>query len=172
MLQELLDETNILLKTNDYENTYNIIKEKFNIEDIELIFSLLNIDVSTNIQKENRLNGFRQNVIDRYHNCIITGCKDISRCDVCHIKPFNECTFKQKYDVNNGLVLRKDLHPLFDNYKMSINPYEKTIEVLNVDDDDITKYNNKVVNIFDESLEYVKLHYEKFLIINKQNSTK
>jgi hypothetical protein len=162
--RELLDKINILLKTKDYQTTFDIVIKDNPIEDVELLFQLLNIDLSNDKQKEDRINGFRQNIIDRYEKCIITGCDNMKRCDICHIKPFNECTFKQKYDINNGIILRKDLHTLFDNYELSINPYEKTIEIsIKNKDEDVIIYNNKVVDVFDESLEYLKIHYDEFL---------
>lgn len=55
---------------------------------------------------------FRVEVTDAYtRRCAITGERTLPALAACHIKPYAECG---PHEVNNGLLLRSDLHNLFD----------------------------------------------------------
>lgn len=63
-------------------------------------------------------NKFRKEVSMRCKNtCVITGCKLLDICDAAHIVPYSEWT---GYDPNNGLLMRADMHRLFDKNKIII----------------------------------------------------
>ena len=116
-------------------------------------------------EKEKRKDqqSFRNDVIDRYNNCIITGCNSIV-CEACHIIPHSECSEDIKYDVNNGLLFRVDLHKLFDNGNLKINPTTSQIELSNdiLNDNtmkDYHKYNNKKINIHESSICFLNKLY-------------
>ena len=69
---------------------------------------------------------FRILVTDAYNrNCAISGEKALPVLQAAHIKPFNE---KGPNSVNNGLLLRSDLHILFDRGYLTVTPKYK-IEV-------------------------------------------
>ena len=69
---------------------------------------------------------FRILVTDAYkRNCAISGEKALPVLQAAHIKPFNE---HGPNSVNNGLLLRSDLHILFDRGYLTITP-EYRIEV-------------------------------------------
>ena len=90
---------------------------------------------------------FTEDVKQRYTNCIITQCPIY----VCHI-PFAECNYNEKYDVNNGIILRNDLHCLFDKHLLKINPNTMYVELDKIILSDMTmseyhKYNNMKVDI-------------------------
>ena len=109
---------------------------------------------------------FRDNLIKRYKNCIITG-RSHKICEACHIKPYSEAEYKEKYDINNGLLLCRDLHKLFDDYQVSINIELKQFELCkNILEDegyeDYWKYHKKKVNIDNKTMVYLKEHYEQF----------
>lgn len=113
-------------------------------------------------EKKRRMNQdtFREDLINRYKCCLITGCNQIV-CEACHIIPFKDCTDDIKYNVNNGLLLRVDLHKLFDNGNLKINPDTSQIElskdVLNDNTmKDYHKYNNKKINIHEKSICFLK----------------
>jgi len=56
--------------------------------------------------------GFRVEVIEVYHRrCAVTGEKTLPVLDAAHIKPYTE---QGPHDTRNGILLRKDLHTLFD----------------------------------------------------------
>ena len=55
---------------------------------------------------------FRVLVIEAYHRrCAITGEKTLPVLEAAHIKPYSQ---EGTHEPNNGLLLRKDLHTLFD----------------------------------------------------------
>ena len=56
--------------------------------------------------------------------CCVTGCDVAEALDAAHIDPFNN----QSHDhPANGLLLRKDLHSLFDRGLMAIDPANGTV---------------------------------------------
>lgn len=63
---------------------------------------------------------FRVLVTDAYERrCAITGERTLPALDAAHIKPFSE---KGPLVVNNGILLRRDLHALFDRGYLTITP--------------------------------------------------
>lgn len=112
---------------------------------------------TTNIYQRNDKK-FRHDVLARYNNeCVITHSSEAV--EVCHIKPFAKCNEYEKYDVNNGIVLRCDLHKLFDDGKLIINPETMTVifseQIMsNKKNADYHKYNNTAVAIDQQSRKY------------------
>lgn len=108
----------------------------------------------------------RQIVIARDKKCIVSGGHQ-KQCDTSHIKPYSECDFDERNDPDNCILLDKSLHTLFDNYFWTINPKTKRIEVSEeVKDDEsfsIHKYRDKKLKVLDSQIEYIKLHYNRFL---------
>jgi putative restriction endonuclease len=63
---------------------------------------------------------FRLQVTDAYaRRCAVTGEKTLPALEAAHIKPFSEV---KAHDVRNGLLLRSDLHRLFDLGYVSVRP--------------------------------------------------
>lgn len=102
---------------------------------------------------------FKKNVRSRYNNeCIVSG-TDMP-CQICHIKPFNECTENERYDTNNGMILRDDIHTLFDRREIKINPNTLMIEVSffimnNEKRCEYHKFNGMKINIDKKSIPYL-----------------
>jgi len=49
------------------------------------------------------------------HKCWVTDCEVLQALEAAHITPYSQCTEDPKGDhVSNGLLLRRDLHALFD----------------------------------------------------------
>lgn len=64
--------------------------------------------------------GFRTRVIDTYERrCAITGERSLPALEAAHIKPFS---LVQQHEVSNGLLLRADIHKLFDGGYVSVTP--------------------------------------------------
>jgi len=69
---------------------------------------------------------FKNELIQTYgYKCLISGCEIEEIIEAAHIIPYSKI---ESHDVANGLLLRVDLHRLFDNYLLAIHP--KTREVL------------------------------------------
>jgi putative restriction endonuclease len=70
--------------------------------------------------------GFRVMVMDEYsRRCAITGEKTLPVLEAAHIKPYAE---NGPHQVSNGILMRSDLHTLFDNGYMTLTK-EFNIEV-------------------------------------------
>lgn len=63
---------------------------------------------------------FRRKLLKLYKNtCIVTGCKIAELLEAAHITPHSE---EQNYNLSNGLLLRADIHTLFDLGMIAIEP--------------------------------------------------
>lgn len=72
---------------------------------------------------------FRQALLSKRPNrCAITGTSELSVLEAAHIIPYAE-RFADRDKPENGLLLRSDIHKLFDAHLISINPETKAIEV-------------------------------------------
>lgn len=64
--------------------------------------------------------GFRTRVIQAYERrCAITGERSLPALEAAHIKPFSEI---RRHDTRNGILLRADIHKLFDAGYVTIDP--------------------------------------------------
>jgi putative restriction endonuclease len=63
---------------------------------------------------------FRLMVMDAYgRRCAITGEKTLPALDAAHIRPFSEL---QSHEVQNGILMRSDIHRLFDQGYVTVTP--------------------------------------------------
>lgn len=70
---------------------------------------------------------FRAALLTAYGSrCAITGCDVVDALEAAHIIPFaNEKT----YSLSNGLLLRGDIHTLFDLFLLAVNPDKATVHI-------------------------------------------
>jgi len=88
---------------------------------------------------------FRDALLEAYEGrCAVTGCNLPAALEAAHIKPYNG----QKTDyVTNGLLLRGDIHTLFDLNFLGIEPDSLKITLApRVDDSSYKKYNGRVIH--------------------------
>jgi putative restriction endonuclease len=65
-------------------------------------------------------NGFRTTVFNAYHRrCAITGTKIWPALDAAHIRPVAQ---GGEHRIDNGLLLRSDVHTMFDRGYLSVDP--------------------------------------------------
>lgn len=68
---------------------------------------------------------FRQNLLKHYHGrCAISGCSVEAALEACHIVPFKGA---RTDDPSNGLLLRADLHALFDLHLITVKTKTMTV---------------------------------------------
>jgi tmRNA-binding protein len=60
---------------------------------------------------------FKRLLLNKHGSCMITGAKTTNVLDACHIVPH---AFKANYSFDNGLLLRKDIHKLYDDKLLGI----------------------------------------------------
>ena len=110
---------------------------------------------------------FKKQVIKKYNNCCMITQKIPEVCEVSYIYPRSLANRYEKYDIDNGILLCKELHSLFDHpkYHMKINPETHLIEfsvyiMKSVPMSDYHKYNNTKVNLTPNNIVYLKMKYD------------
>ncbi len=64
--------------------------------------------------------GFRVRVIDAYdRRCAVTAERTLPALEAAHIKPYAQ---EQRHEISNGLLLRRDIHSLFDTGYVTVTP--------------------------------------------------
>ncbi|MBD2189464.1 HNH endonuclease [Pseudanabaena mucicola] len=71
-------------------------------------------------------NEFRQKLLEAYSCCAITGCISEDALEAAHIEPYSKT---KNNDPKNGLLLRADIHTLFDRHLIGIDPDTMTVYV-------------------------------------------
>ena len=88
--------------------------------------------------------GFRVSVIQAYERrCVVTGEKTLPALEAAHIQSVKD---KGTHETSNGLLLRRDLHALFDQHYLTITP-DKTLIV-----------SKRIREEFENGREYYALH--------------
>jgi hypothetical protein len=67
---------------------------------------------------------FRQNLLQTYKRCLITGCDAEEVLEAAHIQPYSEAG---TFELSNGLLLRADIHTLFDLGLITVDTADMTV---------------------------------------------
>ena len=107
---------------------------------------------------------FRTMLLEEYNNaCVITGCTTQAALEAAHIIPFSQ---DGADTLENGLLLRADLHLLFDKGFMAIDPNtgdpNTGIVHFRIADKRYDAYNQKSVDISKASPKNLKAHWKLF----------
>ena len=125
-------------------------------------FNSANLDTLSLATERRGQNEFRLNIINRDKVCIISG-DDVDICEACHIIPYSE---SKSYNINNGILLNRILHDVFDKYDLTINDNKVFLsdKILNKTTyKNIHIYHNKYINVPKECIDNLKQHYNKFI---------
>jgi hypothetical protein len=127
-------------------------------------------NIIESVQREGQAK-FRAELLNVYNKkCAITDCDVEAALDAAHISPY---LGPQSNRIANGLLLRSDIHKLFDLYLISINPNTNRIVISsNLFNTCYEELNQKIVNFpqalsFHPSRQVLERHYNAFL--DKQN---
>jgi hypothetical protein len=115
---------------------------------------------------------FREDLIQLYKKCVMS---NVSHFQACHIIPFPKSNIENKYNKYNGILLKADLHELFDDYIFSINPETYTVQFNNVffkdepNKQEYQRFDNKILNLANDIQlkKNLQIHYDIFLSKNK-----
>jgi hypothetical protein len=110
-----------------------------------------------NIIKRNRTGQrkFREDLIKKFEKCPLDNLHQ-SLCEAAHILPYSKCkNKKEKYDVNNGILLSCNMHQAFDRNLFTFD--EKTCKV-KILKDNIFKL-DKTINLKDFGLDKIQDKY-------------
>lgn len=98
--------------------------------------------------------GFRSIITDAYkRRCAISGEKTLPVLEAAHIKPYSS---SGPHKLSNGLLLRSDLHTLFDAGYMTVTP-DKVVEV-----------SPRIREEFENGKEYYRFHGQPLLVLPEQ----
>ena len=116
------------------------------------------------VKSRNYQQKLREECLDRYdYTCVISGEKKKKSVETCHIKGVSECNKKEKKDIENTLLLSRDIHKYFDEYQITINPETCKVEVKDDDDNEwLMKYDGKDIELTKKNKKYLEHHYEKY----------
>ncbi|WP_394678494.1 HNH endonuclease [uncultured Sphingobacterium sp.] len=113
---------------------------------------------------------FRDSLLKRYNNtCIITGCKIVDILEAAHIRPYR---VKNDNHPSNGLLLRADIHTLFDLNLIAIDPNTMTVHFHPKVKDEYSQFDGFI--LFNDTLnkpnkEALALHFSIFKSIILKN---
>lgn len=98
---------------------------------------------------------FRQKLLKFYNRtCIVTGCKVTELLEAAHILPYS---VKKDYSLSNGLLLRADIHTLFDLGMIAIDPESMKLKLNAVL---LESSDYAILNNIDIGYRLTKLHNE------------
>ena len=143
-------------KISQYENENPDPHEPLNLAKIE------DTTVLRQVVLRRYQSAFRKALLSKRPNrCAITGTSELSVLEAAHIIPYAE-RFADRDKPENGLLLRSDIHKLFDAHLISINPETKNIEVSDrIASTDYQSLRGKVLT--DEvSVKGLSFHFENF----------
>jgi len=142
-----------------------------NYEDFELDFNFLKDTLypeakytEETLSRYNQVT-FRKALLKKFDNkCVVSNIDCEDELEAAHIVPFCE---DNEFNINNGLILSRNLHATFDKYHWSINPDTLKVEIkadiLKQKKSSILEYNNKKIDLDQSSIDFLKNHYQKFL---------
>ena len=151
----------------------DLVNKKYSINNLNLWFNFYHdyvyvkeLKIEEREKRDDAI--YRKQVKERYNNCCMITKKPIRVCEVAHIYPYTNSNTNDKCDIDNGFLLCRELHELFDNkyLDMKINPETCTIEFTDYIMNDIYmseyhKYNNKKINLNQNNIVYLKMKYNK-----------
>ena len=136
------------------------------LDDYELIYNQNNPKYLKEYREKQ--SDFRKILLEKYGCCVISKTKSKYELQAAHIIP--HCEDKYNFYLNNGLLLKSNLHATFDKFLWSINPDTFCIEVKNKSIDDLGEiydYKNNKVEQLDKTDTKLKKnlenHYHKFI---------
>ena len=147
---------NQVCKIASYENHNPDPSDEQNLEKIEETTGLRKIVLRRN------QSAFRKALLaKRPKHCAISQTSETSVLEAAHIIPYSE-KFAERDKLENGLLLRSDIHKLFDAHLIAINPETKAVEVAEcIQSPDYIQFRGKIVKD-DVSIENLGYHFELF----------
>lgn len=107
---------------------------------------------------------FKRELLKAYSNiCMVTGSEIKQIIEAAHIIPFSE---EQDHSIDNGLLLRSDIHKLFDKDLMGIHPEKLTVHFVNEAFEEYKEYHGKPIQINGSrspNLVKLKIKWKEFL---------
>lgn len=130
--------------------------------------SLSKTEQETLVQSRIGQGKFRNNLINYWKGCAVTGCKIVSLLRASHIKPWRDCNNKELLDTYNGLLLIPNLDSAFDNGFISFNDEGLILISNKLDKNEIKKLgiNEKMMikKVEKKHIKYLDYHRKKVFL--------
>jgi putative restriction endonuclease len=112
---------------------------------------------------------FRQSLLSEYGRCNVTGCEVFEALEAAHIISYNGAVTNH---IQNGLLLRSDVHTLFDLGLISIDPQTHKISVVpSLKSSIYYEYNNQKVIKLIASYEALTYHFNNVYEPNRKSKS-
>ena len=166
LLEQYLINSNGMIYLNDIDYTLFNYDNYDDFEmDLYFLIETLYSDYKIFKNKQDRIEQeqFRRDLINKYRKCIITGSSCLTELEAAHIVNFRDDNTNNTID--NGLLLKSNIHKTFDDNLWAINPISLLIEVKeNIDAGEIMNYNGQKINIIlnDKILINLKKRYNEY----------
>lgn len=159
-----------LLRTS--RTSQSAIKEfgEQSIDETDTIIKIAVIEIRKSLQKRQGQRKFREDLIKVYKGrCAMTGCRVKGVLEAAHIKPYH---LSKENNSENGILLRADLHTLFDLNLIVVHPQTKQIKIKEslqessykrFDGIILQAYQKKIYSPDDCYLEWRYQNYEKYV---------
>ena len=112
---------------------------------------------------------YREKLIERFKRCPISD-THYKLCEACHILPYSNAKKKEKFDIDNGILLSSTLHKAFDRNYFTIDEKTCKTKILeeNIIKDNLDK--DDILNLIDENKYIEQLDNKKCkLYLKKRN---
>ena len=108
---------------------------------------------------------FRQNLIEYWSACAVTGCKDDALLRASHIKPWSKATLEERLDLYNGLLLSPTLDACLDSGYVSFDDEGRILisERLTADDAEALGISSKM------RLHRIEPKHKKYLAFHREH---
>lgn len=160
---------NGIIYINDLDYSYFGYENDEEMEiDLDLLLETVLTDYKlVNGHSQTRLSQsfFREGLLKKYGKCVITNTNCLDELEAAHIIPYKDD--KYNFFINNGLLLKSNIHKTFDRYKWTINPNTFIIEVKNnTDVGEIKQYEGIKINLDENDyllINNLKKRYQDYL---------
>lgn len=160
-----------LTKTSRRGKSVNRESKEQVADEPETKFHTALIEITKSLKKRQGQEKFRNALIEYYQGrCAISGCEIPGVLEAAHVEPYS---LSKNNNPNNGILLRADLHTLFDLNLIVIHPYSKRLEIKSplLLSEDYQKFNEITLpsyqdNIWSPDDDYLKwryLNYQKYI---------
>ncbi|EIY6648848.1 HNH endonuclease [Salmonella enterica] len=122
--------------------------------------------VNRSIKQRRGQRSFREKILKKNNHCAITKCAVLDILEAAHIYPYRN---KSHNHISNGILLRADIHTLFDLDLIAIAPESFTVHINNkLKDSEYSIYEGSTLSISHElSLEAIEERWAIFIDKNK-----
>ncbi|HHR0843562.1 TPA: HNH endonuclease [Klebsiella aerogenes] len=144
-VQSSIQEIDFEWANNIFDSIIQLDPTEADIDDTPLDMDDRRIAVLRQIKKRRGQKAFRDNLISQTAKCAVTGCKIVDILEAAHISAYKNDTHNH---VSNGLLLRCDMHTLYDLDLFAINPDSLIIYFApQIQDKEYTKYQGKNLHV-------------------------